>query len=118
VRFCTEVALDARAPISESRFGDLAEALRALDAGDPEIADVDLDGSLADGCATVTMTVEADDPADAATKALCVARTALHAIGEATPGWERAPSVLRAWPGAQADEPADQGQGSSAPAGS
>jgi hypothetical protein len=98
VKFYAEVELDAGRPISESRFDALADALYSLDATDPEITDTDLGAALMEGRATVTMAVEADDPAAAGTKALCAVRAALHAIGDATPGWEAARSVIRVAP--------------------
>jgi hypothetical protein len=103
VKFYVEVELAADAPISENRFDALAEALYDLDASDPEISDTDLSASLAEGRATVSSAVEAEDPAAAATKALCTVRTALHAVGDATPGWEAARSVMRVAPADASD---------------
>jgi hypothetical protein len=63
----------------------LADALYDLH----DIIDPDLGGSLAEGRLDVTMVVEADDLADATAKSLCAVRAAIHAVGGATPGWER-----------------------------
>jgi hypothetical protein len=98
MKFYVELEMDARGPIEEDRFDALADALYDLDASDPELFDTDLSASLADGRATVTVTVEATDPADAGTKALCAARTAIHSIGDATPGWETTRGVMRVAP--------------------
>jgi hypothetical protein len=98
VKFYTEIELDAAGPIPEARFDALADALYDLDANDPAIESADLGASLADGRATVTITVDADDPAEAGTKALCTVRAAIHAIGDATPGWETARGVMRVAP--------------------
>jgi hypothetical protein len=46
---------------------------------------------------------DAADPAAAGTKAICAVRAALHAIGDATPGWEAARSVMRVAPADAAD---------------
>lgn len=98
MKFYAEVELDAGRPVSENRFDALADALYDLDANDPEIMDTDLGAALTEGRVTVSMAIEADDPAVAATKALCAVRAALHAIGDATPGWEAARSVMRVAP--------------------
>jgi hypothetical protein len=98
MKFHVELELTASEPIDETRFDALADALYELDASDAALSDIDLSASLADARATVTTTVEASDPADAGTKALCAARTAIHAIGDATPGWETARGVLRVAP--------------------
>jgi hypothetical protein len=98
VRFYTEIELDAVGPITEARFDAFAEALYELDAIDPAIGNTDLGASLAVGRATVTMTVDARDPAEAGTKALCAVRAALHAIGDVTHGWEAARGVMRVAP--------------------
>lgn len=98
MKFYAEVELNGQGPLSEERFDLLADALYDLDDTDPEISDVDLGAALTEGRATVTMTVEAADPAAAAVKALSTVRTAVHAIGDFTPGWEEARSVLRVAP--------------------
>jgi hypothetical protein len=98
VKFYAEVELNAGRPMSDHRFDALADALYDIDASDPEITDTDLGAALTEGRATVSMAVEADDPADAATKALCTVRAALHAIGDSTPGWEATRSVMRVAP--------------------
>ena len=82
----------------DARFDALADALYELDAADPAVSDADLTARLADGRVTAAMVVDAEDPADAATKALCAVRTAIHAIGDATPGWETANGVMRIAP--------------------
>ena len=95
MKFYTEIELESNGHISEKRFVAMADALYDLDASDPEISDTDVGASLTDGRVTVNMTVEAADPADAGTKALCTVRSAIHTIGDATPGWETARSVVR-----------------------
>ncbi|MFZ0186294.1 MAG: hypothetical protein WAL72_05025 [Streptosporangiaceae bacterium] len=103
MKFYVEVELDAGRPMSENRFDALANALYDLDASDPEITDTDLGAALTEGRVTVSMAIDADDPAVAATKALCAVRAALHAIGNATPGWEAARSVMRIAPAEQSE---------------
>jgi hypothetical protein len=103
VKFYTEIELESNGHIGEKRFVALADALYDLDASDPEISDTDVGASLTDGRATVSMTVEAADPADAGTKALCTVRSATHTIRDATPGWETARSVIRVGPSDASD---------------
>jgi len=98
MKFYAEFELDAAGPIPEGMFDALADALYDLEAGDEAIEDADLGASLADGRATVTMTVDAGDPAQAGTKALATVRAAIHAIGGATPGWETDRGVMRVAP--------------------
>jgi hypothetical protein len=54
----------------------------------PEIIDPDIAVSLADLTVEVEMTVEAESLLDAQVRAINVARSALHTIEVATPGWE------------------------------
>jgi hypothetical protein len=103
VKFYTEVELNANRPIGEKRFEALADALYDLDASDPAVEDTDLGAAVTEGRATVSMTVEAEDPAAAGTKALCTVRAAIHAIGDATPGWETSRSVIRVAPADASD---------------
>jgi hypothetical protein len=49
------------------------------------------------------MIVKALDPAEAAAKALGAVRAAVHAVGDATPGWETAGGMMRIAP-AEASE--------------
>lgn len=98
MKFYTEMELRASGAIDDARFDALADALYELDEADPAVCDTDLTARLADGRVTAAMVVDADDPADAATKALCAVRTAIHTIGDATPGWETATGVMRIAP--------------------
>jgi hypothetical protein len=99
MKFYVELQLQANTqPLPEDRFDALADALYDIDAGDPAVEDMDLTASLADSRAVVSMMVVADDPAEACVKALCAVRTAIHAIGDATPGWETESSVMRVAP--------------------
>jgi hypothetical protein len=104
VKFYTEMELQAvGGPLDDTRFDALADALYDLDTADPVVTDTDLTASLADRRVIVSMVVDADDPADAATKALCAVRTAIHAIGDATPGWETANGVMRIAPAEESE---------------
>lgn len=94
MRFHVELGISAGGAVDEARFDALADALYELDAKDPAVSDADLGASLTDSKATVSMTVDAADQAEAATKALCTTRAAIHAIGDATPGWETANGTL------------------------
>lgn len=103
MKFCTEIEVGATGPVDEDRFDALADALHDLDASDPAIEEARLGASLAGGRATVSMTVDASDPADAGTRVLCAVRAAIHAIGDATPGWETARGVMRIAPADASD---------------
>lgn len=87
----------------EERVSALADALLDLEDADSAIEDPDIAANLAKGRADVQVSVIAEDPAEAATKALCALRTAIHAIGDATPGWETATAVMHVAPADSAD---------------
>lgn len=63
----------------------LQEELDELD----HIIDPDLLVNLRNGEVVAAMEIEAGDMMEAASIATCALRTALHALGESTPGWER-----------------------------
>lgn len=87
----------------EPRLDPLMEALLDLEEADTAITDPDLAADVSTGCVDVQMTVEADDPAEAMVKALATLRSAIHAIGDATPGWETATAVMHVAPAEAAD---------------
>jgi len=87
----------------EPRLDPLLEALLDLEAADAAIADPDLAAELSTGRVDVQMIIEADDPAEAMVKALATLRSAIHAIGDATPGWETATAVMHVAPANAAD---------------
>lgn len=87
----------------EKRLDPLMEALLDLEEVDEAIMDPDLAADLSTGRVDVQMTVEADDPAEAMVKALAALRTAIHAIGDATPGWETTTAVMHVAPADAAD---------------
>jgi hypothetical protein len=103
VKFYTELELRADGPMDDARFDALADALYELDAADPTVTDTDLAASLSDRRVTASMVIDAGDPAEAATKAMCTVRAAIHAIGDGTPGWETATSVMRIAPAEESD---------------
>lgn len=88
MKFHVELELAADGAIDETRFDALADALHGLGASESDLSDTDLGASLAEGWATVSMTVNAADQAEAGAKALRAARAAIHAIADATAGWE------------------------------
>jgi hypothetical protein len=79
------------------------DALLDLEMVDGAIADPDLAADMSSGCVDVQMTVDAEDPAVAMVKALATLRAAIHAIGDATPGWETASAVMHVAPVEAAD---------------
>jgi hypothetical protein len=103
VKFYAELELHASGPLDDARLSALADELFELDASDPVVEDMDVTAAIGDEHVTVAMCVDAEDPAQAATKALCVVRTAIHAIGGGTPGWETSRTVLHVAPSDAAD---------------
>jgi hypothetical protein len=73
--------------LTDERLCKLMDALLDIAKADPRLADPDIAASMARGVADVQMTVAADGLIDAASQADCALRSALHAIGDATPGW-------------------------------
>lgn len=89
----------------EPRLGPLMDALLALEAAaDTAIEDPDLTADLSSGRVEVQMVVDAGDPAAAMVGALATLRAAIHAIGDAAPGWETATAVMHAAPADAADQ--------------
>jgi hypothetical protein len=74
-----------------------------LEVVDAAITDPDLAADLGTGFMDVQMIVDADDPAAAMVKALATLRAAIHAIGDATPGWETTTAVMHVAPADAAD---------------
>jgi hypothetical protein len=89
--------------LSDARLTKLTDALLDVESCDSAIADADVAGKLSTGDVEVQMIVMARDPAEAAAKALAVVRAAVHAAGDATPGWETAGGMMRIAP-AEASE--------------
>ncbi|WP_300610621.1 hypothetical protein [Trebonia sp.] len=87
----------------EPRLDPLMDALLDLEKTDPAITDPDLAADTSTGHVDVQMIVDADDPAAAMVKALATLRAAIHAIGDATPGWETATAVMHVAPADAAD---------------
>jgi hypothetical protein len=77
----------------EEHLDGLMEALLDLERCDEDVDSPDVAASLTSGDADVQMTVEAPSPAEAAVKAQATLRAAVHAIGDATPGWETVTSM-------------------------
>jgi hypothetical protein len=85
------------------RVDPLMEALLDLEAVDDAITDPDLAADLSTGRVDIQMIVDAGDPAEAMVKALAAVRAAIHAIGDATPGWETTTAVMHVAPANAAD---------------
>ena len=100
MKYLTIQETQFRGPLEdfEERVDVLADALHDLEDVDPGIEDPDLAAHLTRGRVDVQMTVEAEDPAEAATKALTTLRTAVHSIGDATPGWETRRAIMHVAP--------------------
>ncbi len=102
MKFYTEMELQADGPIDDARFDALADALYELDAADPAVTDTDLTASLTERRVTASMVVDAGDPAEAATKAMCTVRAAIHAMATAPRGGT-ASGVMRIAPAEESD---------------
>jgi hypothetical protein len=74
------------------------DALLDLEEADAAVEDPDLAADISTGHIDVQMLIEADDPAAAMVKALATLRAAIHAIGDATPGWETTNAVMHVAP--------------------
>ncbi len=85
------------------RLDDLMEQLLSLENADSAVEDPDLAADLSTGCVDVQMIIEAPDPAEAMVKAFATLRAAIHAMGDATPGWETANTIMHAAPVDAAD---------------
>ena len=77
--------LNAGADALTGHFEPIADALMDLDG----VVDPDLALDLDRGVLTFVMGVDTDDPGAAVNAAVTAARTAIHADGGGTPGWER-----------------------------
>ena len=87
----------------EPRLEPLMDALLDLEGADAAIEDPDIAADVSTGCVDVQMIIEADDPASAMVKAFATLRAAIHAIGDATPGWETSSAVMHVAPADAAD---------------
>src|SRR5574342_758564 len=89
------------APMTVDEFHErgvaLMDQLVELEDADPEICDVTIGGSGDRMVWDVEMVVRTDDQFHALVRALVTIRTALHQMGEATPGWPTADDVRRAF---------------------
>jgi hypothetical protein len=86
--------------LTGDRLDALMDALMDVEATDPAISDPDLAASLDENSVDVQMTVEGADQAEAAAKSLSALRAAIHALGEATPGWETSQGIMHIAPAA------------------
>lgn len=90
VMVVVERSFRVRLPRSTSSVHERAEAVMA------ELVDLSESGSILDsavssdaqgGVVTVEVTVAAEDLDDGIGRAMAAMRTAIHAVGDATPGW-------------------------------
>lgn len=75
----------------EAHLDNVAEAFAELTDVDGDVG-ADLESGRIDLC----MTLQSNNPGDAVTKAVTAARTAVHAAGGSTPGWEQMLSEMLA----------------------
>jgi hypothetical protein len=89
--------------LTGDRLDALMDALMDVEATDPAISDPDLAASPDENSADVQMTVAGADQAEAAAKSLSALRAAIHAIGDAAPGWEMSQGIMHIAPAALLD---------------
>jgi phosphatidylserine/phosphatidylglycerophosphate/cardiolipin synthase-like enzyme len=85
-------------PAVGAQLDSLMDALLDLEAADSAIEDPDLAADVSTGQVEVQFMVDAADPAAAMVKALSALRAAIHAIGDAAPGWETTWAVMHVAP--------------------
>ncbi len=79
----------------DSRTDELMEQLLTIEDADPVIEDPDITATLSTGVVQVSMFLDVDDLGEAAQKLLATVRHAIHAIGDGTPGWDRAAKAVQ-----------------------
>ncbi|MEO3785375.1 hypothetical protein ABGB12_18755 [Actinocorallia sp. B10E7] len=81
-------------------FDQLMDALVGIEEADPFVEDVDLGADLHAGWIEVRMLVTAADQGEAAMHAFTALRTAIHALGGITRGWDTETYSLQVSPAA------------------
>lgn len=85
------IPLDVTGPPDVDLFGSverLADALADLEDCVPELKDSTLSADKTTNTVRVEVSIAADSIGDALNQALACIRTAIHTIGDGTPGWE------------------------------
>jgi hypothetical protein len=94
-----ELELHSVAPVTPESFQlraeTLIEELMSIEVRDDEISDSSIAGDAGSGAITIELLVFTEDPLHAIMKALTTIRAAIHAAGDATPGWPEAGDVAR-----------------------
>lgn len=72
------------------------DELASIEEADDMITDVEMSGDLDEHEITFEMVILTTDPLEANIKAMTAVRSALHAAGEATPGWPDAHMIAKA----------------------
>lgn len=78
----------------DDRLDRLMDELILLAESDSSLEDPDLAADLSTCIVDVQMIVDAEDQAQAMVKALAALRTAIHAMGVATPGWKMGDATM------------------------
>ncbi|GGK61036.1 hypothetical protein Sme01_02650 [Sphaerisporangium melleum] len=82
------IAFEGDLALLEPHLDDLMEQLLAIEDADKAVEDPDITASLASGEAMISMFLDVADLPEAAQKLVAVVRSAIHAIGDGTPGWD------------------------------
>ncbi|RCW40725.1 hypothetical protein DFQ14_11051 [Halopolyspora algeriensis] len=91
--FYVEVTCRASGSHAEELEEHLEQVMDALQ-DEPGVADADIGADLDEMLVDFCLHVRADSAADAVAQAHTVVRSALHAAGAATPGWEHMDRAL------------------------
>ncbi|MFT4051095.1 MAG: hypothetical protein QM677_02455 [Microbacterium sp.] len=86
-----EIVVQAAGPVSDETFAAVADAFYDLD----NLEDHDVSAEKSAATLTFGMSLSARDEVEGLTAAMSAVRTALHAAGGATPGWETDIETLR-----------------------
>jgi len=84
-RFYLEITCQVHGIPAEEVYDNLADAVHDL----TDVKDQDLGANLAEGTFDFCLTVDASGEAEALGRGLAAVRTAVHAAGGSTPGWEQ-----------------------------
>lgn len=100
IHVTTELHIRTRSPITPEAFHArvmaFADQLMDLEAGDKQLSDTTISGDADETRVTVEMIVFTDDHLCAVMKAITATRAAIHALGDATPGWPDVKEILAA----------------------
>lgn len=100
IHVSTELRLHTHRPITpetfHARVTDFADHVMDLEGQDADLSDTSVSGDAGELTVTVETVVHTDDHIEAIMKTLTLTRSAIHAIGDSTPGWPGVHEILAA----------------------